>query len=376
MRFEIPKDTLLSLVQTVSKAVAVRTTKQVLTGILLEVTFDSLTATAYDLELGIQDRVPVTEESGLKVHQEGSIVLPARYFSEVIRKLPSQNVFIQVNNNYMTEITSGSAQFHLHGIDAAEFPKLPVFRNAQAIELTGQTLKELIVSTAFATSTSEVRPVLTGIHLTYKGQVLTFTATDGLRLATRSISIPSDSVHELSAVIPGKSLMELAKIIPDREVKVSMQFSESHSLFAIESMQFYTRLIDGTYPDTSRIIPTSFKTEVVVGLEDFIGAIDRAALIARDRDNHMVRLEVTQNAMMVSSSSPEVGNVSENILIHNMTGDELSIAFNAKYVLDALKASHSEEVSVRFNGSNHPFVIRQTDNLEQGLQLISPVLMR
>lgn len=375
MQFTIRQSALLDLIQTVSKAVAVRTTKQVLTGILLDASEGQLVATAYDLELGIRDTMVSSEENGLQIEQTGSIVLPARFFNDVIRKLPSDTVRIKVNNNYMTEITSGSAEFHLHGIDAAEFPKLPQFHNTYSVNISGDDLKDLIRSTAFATSNSEVRPVLTGIHLQFKNEKLVFTATDGLRLATRTVKNEQSGEHEWTAIIPGKSLLELAKILPDRQTNVSMQFSESHSMFSLDSTQFYTRLIEGTYPDTSRIIPTSYKTDVFVALEEISGAIDRAALIARDRDNHMVRMEVEGGTITISSSSPEIGNVSESVEAKKQSGDNLTIAFNAKYVLDALKALGEGEIRVQFNGSNHPFTIQRREH-QDALQLISPVLMR
>lgn len=375
MKFSVPQPVLLNLIQTVSKAVAVRTTKQVLTGILLTLTEDALTATAYDLELGIQDSVPVSEESGLKVLQPGAIVLSARYLTDVIKKLPNTDISIQVNNNYVTEIQSGTAQFHLHGIDAAEFPKLPVFFGAKSLTIPSTTLKELIRTTAFAASTSEVRPMLTGIYLQAFADKLVLTATDGLRLATNTVSLQSGIEEPWTAIIPAKSLTELSKILPDDAQPVSMQFGDSHSLFSIGSTLFYTRLIDGNYPDTSRIIPSVHKTEIDLPVEVISDAIDRAALIARDRENHMVRLEIAGSELTVSSSSPEIGNVSETVSATSKQGDDLLIAFNARYVLDALRTSYPGEVKILFNGSNQPFILKQEDQGD-GLQLISPVLMR
>jgi DNA polymerase-3 subunit beta len=375
MKFTVQQAALLSLIQTVSKAVAVRTTKHVLTGILLEAAPDRLVGTAYDLELGIQDTILKSEETGLVVEEPGAIVLPARTFADVVRKLPGPDLSLQVNSNYITDIQSGTAQFHLHGIDAAEFPKLPVFHSAQTLRIPSRTLETLIRTTAFAASTSEVRPVLTGIHIHYRHGTLIFTATDALRLATRMVTLESAADGEWQAILPAKALQELAKILPDDDSIVTMQLTDSHSLFAVGSMLFYTRVISGTYPDTSRIIPTSHQTEVVLPVDALTGAIDRAALIARDRDNHMVRLEVAQNQVVVSSSSPEVGNVSESLMVNEKSGDDLYISFNARYVLDALRALDSEDLVIRFNGSNQPFVIREHGR-DDSLQLISPVLMR
>ncbi len=375
MKLSILQPVLVQMIQTVSKAVAVRTTKQVLTGILLQAQGNTLTATAYDLELGIQDKVYADESTELQVIEEGAIVLPARYFSDVIRKLPDKHVTIQVNNSYMTEIRSGQAEFNLHGIDAAEFPKLPVFHGAQSIQISSDLLKELIRTTAFAAANSEVRPILTGIHVVTRGQKITFTATDGLRLATRSAEVSEPTDQDWNAILPSKSLLELAKLLPDDNRPITVQLTNSHSLFIIGETYFYTRLIEGSYPDTSRIIPTTARTEVVVNAAELTDAIDRAALIARDRENHMVRLELSQNTLVVSSSSPEIGKVSDSVHAMSKSGDDLTIAFNAKYVLEALKAMSAEEVVVRFNGANQPFTLNEHGN-DHGLQLISPVLMR
>jgi DNA polymerase-3 subunit beta len=375
MKLTVQQSALAALIQTVSKAVAVRTTKQVLTGILLEAASDRLVGTAYDLELGIQDTLLAGDETGLRIEEPGAIVLPARTFAEVIRKLPGPDVYIHVASNYMTDIRSGSAEFHLHGIDAAEFPKLPVFHSSRVLRIPSRTLERLIRTTAFAASTSEVRPVLTGIHMEYRNGTLTFTATDALRLATRTAHVPEAPEGEWQAIIPAKAMSELAKILPDDDSIVTVQFTDSHSLFTVGSTLFYTRVINGVYPDTSRIIPTAFRTEVAMPVDSFAGAIDRAALIARDRENHMVRLEVTGGQVTVSSSSPEIGNVSEAVLVNDKQGDDLYISFNARYVLDALRALESADLVIRFNGANAPFVIREYGR-DDALQLISPVLMR
>lgn len=379
MRFQIRQSAFLQVVQTVAKAVAVRTPKPVLTGILLEVTPSTLTATAYDLELGIQDILSANEDNGLDVQEPGAIVLPARYLTDVIRKLPEHTLSLEAQANYMTTIQSGSAEFHLHGIDAAEFPQLPAFLHAQSLQMSGQVLKELIRSTAFAVSALQVRPVLTGIYFEYQGASIRVTATDGLRLATcfttiRAADEPEEPVS-YSAILPGKSVSELVKLLPEDDEPVTVQFTDSHSMFQVGQTYFYTRLIDGTYPDTKRLIPTTYSTEVVLPGEVLHDAVDRAALIARDRESHMVRLEVRGQTLVVSSSSPEVGNVSEHIDGVATSGTDLTIAFNARYVLDALRALLPGDVRVRFNGPNQPFVLTKA-NSEENLQLISPVLIR
>ncbi len=373
MKLTISQPALIDIISIVSKAVATRTPKPVLTGILLEASTGQLTATAYDLELGIQSTITSDDDNRLDVEDAGNIVLPARYFSDVVKKLPADLVTIQVEANYMTLIQSGKAQFHLHGIDADEFPRLPSFDQSRSLNLASDLLNELITSTVFATSTLEARPILTGVNLEFRDQLLTATATDALRLARKQTTVEnSEGVEEWSAVIPGKSFGELAKLLPPGSDPITVQFTTSHSLFEIGSTLFYSRLIDGNYPDTERIIPSGHKTEVAFDLSSLRGAIDRASLIARDRE---VRLEVADDTVVIASNSPEIGNLSETIDIISKQGDNLTISFNAKYVLDALRAMDMDVVHVYFNGWNQPFVMRQEGD-DFGLQLISPVLMR
>ncbi|WP_067926089.1 DNA polymerase III subunit beta [Alicyclobacillus shizuokensis] len=373
MKLTISQQDLLRMLSTVSKAVAVRSPRQVLTGILLEASAERLTATAYDLELGIQNWT--NEETEIHIDEPGAIVLPARYFLDAVRKLPARPVTIETTHNYLTAIRSDQVEFHLHGIDAAEFPRLPAFLGAASLTVASDLLATLIKSTVFATANTEVRPTLTGIHVQSVADTLTFTATDGLRLATRSVKHATAQATEWDAVLPGKSLLELLKILPDEQLPVTIQFTSSHCLFAQATTLFYTRLIDGAYPDTSRIIPSDHRTQVVVDAELLMNAVDRAALIAPVRENHMVRLSVSDDALTIASSSPEVGNVSESLPIVAKQGEDLTIAFNARYVLDALRVCETPEVQVQFNGAQQPFVIRRQGQ-NDGLQLISPMLTR
>lgn len=375
MHFTISQSAFNQLLQTVSKAVATRTTKQVLTGILLSAETTTLRATAYDLEIGIEDTLEVSPEGQLEIETPGSIVIPARYLTDVVRKLPNSLMTFQVSNPYMADIRSGSAEFHLHGIDAAEFPKLPQFHTAKSLTVSSSLLRQFIRSSAYAASTLEARPTLTGIHNTFENGQMTFTATDGLRLGMYTAPIPENPDFTWNAIVPAKSLAELTKLLPEEDMPVILQLTDSHSLFVIGQTHFYTRLIEGVYPDISRIIPNHFATTLRIDNNLFANAIDRAALIARDRENHMVRMELQEKSVTISSNSPEIGNVSESIEAKEKTGDDLVIAFNSHYVLEALRATASDEVQVQFNGPNQPFTLHVPGE-QNNLQLISPVLMR
>ena len=231
----------------------------------------------------------------------------------------------------------------------------------------------MIRQTAQAVSTEEIRPVLTGVVADLKDGQLKFVATDSHRLAQRLVSVeaPADLSFG-NVIIPGKSLSELGRLLPDNDSLVDVVIADNQILFKFQHTQFYSRLIDGQYPDTSRIIPTSFKTKFGVSTKNLLDAVERAALIARDNDNNIVRLNMKKNLFEISSNSPDVGKVSEILHPSGFDGEELLIAFNAKYLIDALRVVDEEQITIEFTGSMSPFLIKQPDNPDY-LHLILPV---
>jgi DNA polymerase-3 subunit beta len=375
VKLSVERSSLLSAIQTVQRAVSTKTTIPILSGIKIAVDQTGLKMTATDLETGIETSLPalLNNDPILQVMEEGAIVLSARYLSEIVRKLPHSSVEIEVKQNYLTVIRSGSSEFNLHGLHAEEFPRLPLIHGNQVFSLPALVLKDLIRQTVPAISTEEIRPVLTGVVMSLKDGQLRFVATDSHRLAQRvaSVEAPADLTFS-NVIVPGKSLSELGRLLPDNDSLVDVVIADNQILFKMEYTQFYSRLIDGQYPDTSRIIPTSFKTEFRVGSKDLLEAVERAALIARDNDNNVVRLDVKRNLVEISSNSPDVGKVSETLSHGSVSGEELLIAFNAKYLIDALRVIESEEIVIQFTGSMSPFLINQIENPNY-LHLILPV---
>lgn len=375
MKVSVDRSSLLSAIQTVLRAVSTKTTIPILSGIKIAADQTGLKMTATDLETGIETNLPamINNDPILEVMEEGAIVLSARYFSEIVRKLPHTSVEIEVKQNYLTVIRSGSSEFNLHGLHAEEFPRLPQIRGNQVFSLPALVLKDMIRQTISAVSTEEIRPVLTGVVMSLNDGQLRFVATDSHRLAQRVVSVEAPAELAFSNVIvPGKSLSELGRLLPDTDSLVDVVIADNQILFKMEYTQFYSRLIDGQYPDTSRIIPVSFKTEFKVGSKDLLEAVERAALIARDNDNNVVRMDIKLNLIEISSNSPDVGKVSETLTPLAVTGEELLIAFNAKYLIDALRVIESEEIAIQFTGSMSPFLIHQIENPNY-LHLILPV---
>lgn len=231
----------------------------------------------------------------------------------------------------------------------------------------------MIKQTVFAVSSMETRPILTGVNINISENNLNFVATDSHRLASRKLSIPETDIEFNNVVVPGKSLTELNKILDDSEDMVEISVTNNQILFKTKHLNFLSRLLDGNYPETSRLIPDQSKTTIQVKTKEFLGTIDRASLLARDEKNNVVRLTTKENNLIeISSNSPEVGNVTEDISVQAMEGEELKISFSSKYMIDALKAIEYDEVTISFTGAMRPFIIRPVDD-DSILQLILPV---
>ncbi|MFV9510297.1 DNA polymerase III subunit beta [Tepidibacillus sp. LV47] len=376
MHFIIDKSQLINGIQHVSKAVSLKTTIPILTGIKFEVTEKGLTLIGSDSDISIQIFIPKIDEEQeyVKIYQEGKLILPARYIVEIVKKLPGDEIEFKQIDQLSVVIRSERTEFRLNGYDAEEFPNLPQIEEEQVFTIQSDLLKSMIRQTLFAVHTLESRPILTGVLWELENHILKFIATDSHRLATRSAMVETlnDSTFH-NIVVPGKSLNELSKILEDEPRLVQIVVTENQILVKMKHLLFYSRLLDGTYPDTSRIIPDKFKTNLILSKQEFADAIERALLIAKDGKNNIVKLTTQENLMVeLSSNSPEIGNVIEQIQAQEIAGDQIKISFNAKYVLEALKAIDSQEIRINFTGALSPFVIKPLDH-DWALHLILPV---
>ena len=324
MKFTVQKDYLVKAVQDVMRAVSSRTTIPILTGIKLVVTNEGLTFTGSDSDISIESYLPTVldDQQLVDVKRTGSIVLNARYFSDIVKKLPSDFVELESDNNYVTTIKAGKTEFSLNGFDAEEYPLLPQIEEHETISISADLLKFMIRQTVFAVSTSETRPILTGVNWKIENGDLTCIATDSHRLALRQAKIDGSSTtseFKASVVIPGKSLNELSKILDDNDEKVEIVLTEHQALFKTKHLLFFTRLLEGNYPDTSKLIPSESKTELTVMTKEFLQAIDRASLLAREGRNNVVHLETVGSSVVnVSSYSPEIGKVVDEIVCEDI----------------------------------------------------------
>lgn len=375
MKFIIAKDALVQSVQDVMKAVSSRTTIPILTGIKIVATDEGVTLTGSDSDVSIESFIPVEEDGKeiVDIHHSGSIVLPARFFSEIVRKLPKETVEIEVQPHFSTVIRSGKAEFNLNGLDAEEYPHLPQIEEENAFKISTDLLKNMIRQTVFAVSTSETRPILTGVNWKVEDKILTCIATDSHRLALRKAPVEIDADSSYNVVIPGKSLSEFSKILDDSHDLVDIVITNNQVLFKTKHILFFSRLLDGNYPDTSRLIPSESKTDMTLNVKEFLQAIDRASLLAKEGRNNVVKLSTLEEGIVeISSNSPEIGKVIEEVQSQSIDGEDLKISFSAKYMLDALKALEGTEIKVSFTGAMRPFIIRTLED-DSMLQLILPV---
>ncbi|MNI45145.1 DNA polymerase III subunit beta [compost metagenome] len=292
---------------------------------------------------------------------------------EIIRKLPSQTIEIEVKANFQTILRSGSSEIQIMGLDPEEYPFLPEIEENKTLRVPSDLLKTMIKQTSFAVSTNESTPILTGVLWTIAGNKLKFIACDRHRLASRELTIDIDeSLTFPNIVISGRTLNELSKILPDQNSLIDIVITDNQVLFKIHSILFYSRILEGTYPDTSKLIPQSYQTELVVHAKDLADAIDRAYLLSREDKTNIVKLMMLEDQTIeVTSSSSELGKVTEQLNLEQISGELLRISFNSKYMLDALKVMDSEHIQMGFTGAMQPIIIRPQDGTNI-LQLILP----
>lgn len=376
MQFSIKRSLFIKNLNDVQRAISSKTTIPILTGLKLVLTEAGLMLTGSDADISIEAFISADDEKNeLEVGSTGSIVLPARFFGEIVKKLPEDTLTLEVKDNFQTELRSGPAAFTINGLDANNYPNLPVIDTDKQVVLDAAVLKQLIAQTVIAVSNQESRPILTGIHLVLANQELLAVATDSHRLSQRKIQLDIDADIHYDVIIPGKSLVELSRTLGDDVENVEMRIAENQVLFVAGTTSFYSRLLEGNYPETSRLIPTSSSTQVEFNAPQLLSAIERASLLSHESHNNVVKLALDPaiNKVTIYGNSPDVGNVEESLNGQNLSGEELEISFNPDYMKDALRSFGQTEIRVAFTSALRPFTLVPTEDADHFIQLITPV---
>lgn len=371
MKFTINRDLLLSELNHVSKGLSTKTPMPILTGIKIAVEMDGLTLTTSNTEISIQVKIPKSQY--LTIEEIGECVVPGKYFLEIVRKIDARDVDFAIFEENMIKILADRSNFTLIGLDKDDYPLINFNDSSENVVLDGNTLKQIIKQTSFATGVSETRIILTGISFVINENRLTATATDSFRLAKKTIKLPKN-YEKISVVVPSKALDDLNKIIDDADEKVYIHLMNNKVLFKYKNVSFLTRLIEGTYPDTSSLIPKEFFTDLKFNKQELISAIDRAALFTVLDAANIVKLTLKSDKVVeIASNSNEIGKVVEEVYPTECSVlKPFQIAFSSKYFLDAIKSFDSNEITIHFTGEIKPFVVsgEYDPNLTQ---LILPV---
>ena len=347
MRFICDTNELNTALSIVSRALAVRSTKPILEGILFESCDEGLRLTCTDLALGIETLLPAT------FSEEGRAVLPGKLLCEIIRKLPGGPCDVAIGERMQATIRCASVRTTINGFDPVEYPELPQVEG-ERFELPQNTLKDMIGRTLFAIAQDESRPILTGCLMEINASEMRVVALDGFRLALRKENVVGPSAP-VSAVVGGRVLGDIAKILADTEEPVSLCFTKSHVRMNIGQTRVVARLLEGEFIRYRQILPEEWQTRVTVERAELGSAIDRASLIAREGKSNLVCFKLDGETLEVSSNS-ETGDMEEKMQVIT-EGKDLTIAFNVRYITDVLKALSDDQIVMRFNSNVSPCVV-------------------
>ena len=369
MKIVIKKELLLENLNKVSKALSAKNLIPALSGIKFDFTEQGLMLTASDNDITIQTFIPKNED--MNIDEEGSIIIQGRYILDIVRKIPDKMINIEVFDETKIIISTDNSEYNLNGIDKRDYPNINLEKSKNPIILNSKDFKKMITQTAFATSQDESRPQLTGINFNIIGEELECNATDSYRLARKTLKVSGNNGETFNIVVPSKNLVELVKIISDEE-NVEMHIFSNKILFSVDNTLFQSRLINGSYPNTSNLLPKDSLLKVTVNINDLYNVIDRVSILTSDKEKNIVTLETDGNTLIMRSSSVEIGRVEEKMNIEKDNDEEIKISFSAKFMMDALKVFEGEKAIITFVGEVNPIIIK--DNLEDNLiQLVLPI---
>jgi DNA polymerase-3 subunit beta len=365
MKISCLQENLAKGLATVGRAVATRSTLPVLSNILLETDEGRLRLAATNLEIGVSCWI------GARVEEEGRTTVPARLLTEFVNSLPPGQIDMELNERTQTlNLKCARYEANIKGIDASEFPDVPTAANISggqtptSLHLEAETFRRMIDQAVFAAATDESRPILTGVLAQFHQGGLTLAAADGFRLAVTSADVGADLDAVTSVIVPARALSELGRISGDQEDPIELIITPQRNqiLFRLTNTDLVSQLIDGNFPDYNQIVPKSRNTKTVIATQDLLKAVKVAFLFARDAAN-IIRFdivpgsELTPGQMIVTGTSAEFGdNVSE--IDASIEGDQVEIAFNARYMIDALSVMGTAEVTMETSTPSSPGVLR------------------
>ena len=371
MKIKIKKELLLENLNKVSKAISTKNLIPILSGIKFDLTKEGLTLTASDNDITIQTFIPA-DNKDMEIEKEGSIIIQGKYVLDIVRKLPDEFINIEVIDELKILIYAENSEFNLNGINQKEYPNVALENSKNFVKINTKLFKTIINQTAFATSTDESRPILTGINIKITGDILECSATDSYRLAKKQAKLNEIAGETYNIIVPGKNIVEFMKILNEGNEELEIHIFSNKVLFKQNNLLFQSRLVSGNYPNVNNLLPSDSFLKITANLSNLYDVIDRASILTSDKEKNIVTLETNKNLLIVRSSSAEIGRVEEKMNITKDNEEEIKISFSAKYMMDALRSFEGDTVELAFEGEVKPIIIKDVDDPNL-TQLVLPI---
>ncbi len=379
MKFSIDKEVFLENLNIIYRGLPAKSSMPILTGIKLEVTENDIFLTSSNMDISIET---IISDPSLEIIEKGKTVIPGKFLLEIIRKINSKKITFTLIENKILLIEVERGEYKLHLMDVMDYPNINFVVLENPLTIHSNILKSIIKETVFATSSSEKKPILTGVNFDLSDNILKCVATDSYRLSQKKLNLDINYPN-LNITIPNKSLEELYKIIDNLNDNLDIYFSSNKVLFKFKNVIFQTRLLEGSYPNTTNLIPTNFTNSITFNKDDLIEALERVSLLSpRDKEKEkeitysIIKLSINKkNKIEISTNNNQVGDAKEELIALNFSCDEnLNIGFSSRYLLEALRAFTSNKIVINLIGEIRPFVIKNVEN-DDLIQLILPVRM-
>ncbi|MGI6189509.1 MAG: DNA polymerase III subunit beta [Clostridiales bacterium] len=364
MKFKCGQKNLSSAISTIQRAISSRITLPILEGFLIEAKENMLRLVGTDLDLiTIQTYIPA------EIIEEGSAVIPSRVFGDIIRKLPEADITLELQERFQIDIKCQNTFITIQGLDPDEYPEIEQVEGSKPIQIQQDIFKSMIQQSIFAVASDETRPILTGALVEIQNGSISMICLDGYRLALRKEILP-EVYDNISMIVPGKALNEISRILTDDETNVTISVGGKHIIFDIGHTKIISRLLEGEFVNYKQIIPQEYKTRVKLDTLLLHQSIERASLMAQELENNLIKLNVQDDRLTITSNS-EIGKIYEEIPIV-LEGKNIEIAFNARYMLDVLKVTKDQEICLDFTSNVSPCIIRPIEG-EAFCYLVLPV---
>ncbi len=365
--FFCEKVLLQSAINLTSRAVSPKSSIPALEGLLL-VADSGITLSGFNTNTGIRSSFPA------EVQEKGRVVLSARLFGDIIRRMPDDTIHIAVADNLSVRMTCGDADFEIAGLDAADFPELPNVEEESSLSVRQNLFREMIDETVFSVSTNEARPVHTGALFETEGGRLTMVAVDGFRLALRREELLSGAGGNLSFIVPGSALNEVKNICADTDEPAAITVGKRHILFEIGDTELICRRLEGEFLNYRTAIPRENPLRVRVQCRDLLNSLDRVSVVISEKLKAPVRCRFERDRVFLSARTGS--GEARDVCPTAGDGNNLEIGFNNRYLIDALRHAPAEEVEIQLNTGVSPAIVVPTDGTDKFLYMVLPVRLR